>query len=271
MPTCENAITEQEEASSREALASDLYLDLLKKVLTDSIFHAEPNLETQSETSYIQSFIQHCIKGRALTMVPAARLNNVQRCLEDVIKNEVPGDVIETGVWRGGTAIFIKAILRAYNADDRNVWVADSFEGLPKPDASQFPVEAQAHDSKIMQDVYHHFAVNLEDVKQNFDRFGLLDDGVKFLKGWFKDTLPSAPITQLAVARLDGDYYESTMDSLVNLYHKVSPGGFVIIDDYGQDDWTYCRKAVDEFRTERGITEPMIRVDSTCHFWQKRV
>jgi hypothetical protein len=270
MQICENAISTFKETSSHEPRRDDLYLELLKTVLTDSIFGPEPNVETQSEASYIQSFIQHCIKGRALTMVPKARLDNVQRCIDDVIQNDVPGDMIETGVWRGGTAIFMKAVLRARQAEDRRVWVADSFEGLPKPDAGLFPAEAKAHETKLMRDVYHHFAVSLEDVQQNFERFALLDDGVQFLKGWFKDTLPVAPIQQLAVARLDGDYYDSTMDSLVNLYPKISPGGYVVIDDYGQDEWTYCRKAVDEFRTRHGITEPIVRVDSTCHFWQKR-
>lgn len=269
MHICDDLVVAGEK-NSGAAFPRDLYLDLLKKVLTDSIFVSEPSLETQSETSYIQSFIQHCIKGRAMTMVPTARLENVQFCVEDVIRNEVPGDVIETGVWRGGTAIFIKAVLRVRHAEDRLVWVADSFEGLPKPDATLFPAEAQAHDSKLMRDVYHHFAVTLEQVQENFSRFGLLDEGVRFLKGWFKDTLPSVPIDQIAVARLDGDYYESTMDSLTNLYHKISPGGYVIVDDYGQDEWTYCRKAVDDFRAEKGITDPIIRVDSTCHFWQKR-
>lgn len=269
MHTCETALADRNGRGSAASAGPHPYLDLLKKVLTDTVFESGPSLETQSEASYIQSFIQHCIKGRALTMVPMARLDNVQYCVEDVIKNEVPGDVIETGVWRGGTAIFIKAVLRTRNAENRRVWVADSFEGLPKPDPGLFPVEAEAHDTKLMRDVYNHFAVDMEDVKQNFSRFGLLDDGVQFLKGWFKDTLPSAPIQQLAVARLDGDYYQSTMDSLTNLYDKLSPGGYVIVDDYGQDDWTYCRKAVEEFRSERKITEPIVRVDSTCHFWQK--
>ena len=69
--------------------------------------------------------------------------------------------------------------------------------------------------------------------------------------------------------RLDGDYYESTMDSLINLYDKLSIGGYAIIDDYGEHTWTYCRKAVDDFRRHRGIDDRMIRVDSKCYFWQR--
>jgi hypothetical protein len=147
--------------------------------------------------------------------------------------------------------------------------VADSFEGLPEPDAEKFPVEASTHSGKVMTSVYKHFAVSLDDVRDNFARFGLLDDQVAFIKGWFKDSLPSAPITQLAIMRLDGDYYESTMDALVNLYPKLSPGGYAIIDDYGEDTWTYCRRAVNDFREREGLTQPLTRVDSKCSFWQK--
>jgi Macrocin-O-methyltransferase (TylF) len=106
-------------------------------------------------------------------------------------------------------------------------------------------------------------------VQRNFSAYGLLDERVRFLKGWFKDTLPSAPIERLAVMRLDGDYYESTRDALVNLYPRLAPGGFVVVDDFGEDTWTYCRKAVDEFRSEHGISDPMIKVDSRCWYWRR--
>ena len=112
-------------------------------------------------------------------------------------------------------------------------------------------------------------AVPQSEVKANFDRYGLLDEQVRFLKGWFKDTLPTAPITTLSIMRLDGDYYESTWDALINLYDKLSLGGYAIVDDYGEDSWTYCRRAVDEFRSQRGIKDPMIPVDSKCYYWQR--
>jgi hypothetical protein len=147
--------------------------------------------------------------------------------------------------------------------------VADSFEGLPAPDPEKFPIEAKYHSGAVIKKVYNNFAVGLEDVQANFKLFGWLDDRVTFLKGWFKDTLPTAPIEKLAIMRLDGDYYESTWDALTNLYDKLSVGGYAIIDDYGEDEWTYCRKAVEDFRTERGITDELIRVDSKCSYWQR--
>src|SRR5262249_960605 len=177
----------------------DLYLALLKKVITDTVFTSGPDIETESAAAYIQSFIKHCINGNAITMLPERRLDNLQWCVEDVVSKNIPGDLIETGVWRGGTVIFMKAVLKACNAEHKRVWVADSFRGFPKPDAALYPAEAKAHESAVMRDVYHHFAVSAREVAANFRRFGLLDDGVQFLEGWFKDTLPNAPIDKLSV------------------------------------------------------------------------
>lgn len=245
------------------------YLELLKRALTNSLFSREPDLENASQAEFMLGFIDHYVKGPAVSMLPLARLDHLQRCIADVIARGVPGDVIETGVWRGGATIFMRGALRAYGAADRRVWVADSFEGLPEPDPERFPAEARAYHGGVMSQVLNRLAVGYEEVRANFANFGLLDEQVKFLKGWFKDTLPSAPIERLAVMRLDGDYYESTMDALTALYDRLSVGGYVIIDDYGEDHWTYCRKAVDEFRQSRGIADPMVRVDPSCYCWQK--
>ncbi len=106
----------------------------------------------------------------------------------------------------------------------------------------------------------------MEQVQSNFRAYDLLDDQVVFLKGWFKDTLPTAPIEKLAILRLDGDMYESTMDGLNNLYDKLSPGGFCIVDDYGLPG---CKLAIDDYRKEHGITDVMIQVDWTGWYWRK--
>ena len=247
--------------------AVDLYLDLLKKSLTNTIYTTEPKEE--SEATFVRGFIDHYIQGTAISMLPLARLDSLQFCIDDVLKNGVPGDLIETGVWRGGATIFMRAMLKARGVADRTVWVANSFEGLPEPDAEKFPIEAETHSGALMTKVYDHFAVDLEAVKSNFRAYGMLDDQVRFLKGWFKDTLPRAPISSLAIMRLDGDYYESTTDALSNLYDKLSVGGYAIIDDYAEDAWTHCRKAVDDFRRDRNIREPMVQVDSKCFYWKR--
>ncbi|HEY1710980.1 MAG TPA: TylF/MycF/NovP-related O-methyltransferase [Rhizomicrobium sp.] len=248
--------------------AAQLYLDLLKRSLTNTIFAIEPDAEGDT-LRYVGAAISHYQQSSAVSMLPLARMDNLQNCITDVIADNIPGDFIETGVWRGGATIFMRAVLKVLNVTDRTVWCADSFEGLPEPDPEKFPLEAKSFKSAAMTKYYNHLAVSLEEVQRNFAAYGLLDDKVRFLKGWFKDTLPGAPFETLAIMRLDGDYYESTRDALTNLYDKLSVGGYVIIDDYGEDNWTYCRKAVEEFREQRGITDPLVRVDKPCSFWRK--
>jgi O-methyltransferase len=247
--------------------APQLYLDLLKRSLTNTLYLDEPKHEDSSR--FIFEFIEHYIKGPAITMLPRARLDNIEACVADVVERGVPGDLIETGVWRGGATIFMRGALKAYGASDRQVWVADSFEGLPEPDPVRFPIEAKFHNQPLVRNVYRQFKADLEEVKANFATYGLLDARVRFLKGWFQDTLPGAPIERLSVMRLDADYYGSTMDALTALYDRLSVGGYVIVDDYGEDAWTYCRKAVDEFRDARGIADPLRQVDEKCYYWQR--
>jgi hypothetical protein len=194
------------------------------------------------------------------TMVGRKRLDNIQNCLALIKKDKIPGDVAETGVWRGGASIFMKGCLSAWEMEDRNVWVADSFEGLPVPSrAEDAGYDFSATKVPIL-------AISLEDVQENFRRYDLLDDKVKFLKGWFRDTLHVAPISELALLRLDGDLYESTMDGLKALYDKVSPGGFIIVDDY--NDFEPCRRAVLEFREKHGIKDPIEPIDWAGAFWR---
>ena len=164
------------------------------------------------------------IGRKAHSMIGSKRMENLRALVERVIFGRVPGDFIETGVWRGGACIFMRAILETYGVRNRKVWLADSFAGLPPPDPTAYPADAG--------DVFHTFedlAVSMDEVKRNFDKYGLLDGQVMFLKGWFKDTLHEAPIDQLAILRLDGDMYESTMDALQHLYDRLSINGFVIV------------------------------------------
>jgi hypothetical protein len=246
----------------------DLYLDLLKRSLTGTLFDTEPDHDRGDERTFVVQFAMHYIRGQAITMLPVVRLENIRYCVEQVLRQNVPGDLIETGVWRGGACIFMHGCLKALGGTGRRVWVADSFAGLPEPDPTRAK-ERDFYHSDMMQIAYQRMEAGLDEVKGNFAAYNLLDDNVKFLQGLFKDTLNTPEISQLAVLRIDGDYYDSTMDALRALYHKVSYGGFVIIDDYGEDKWTDCRQAVDDFRRSLSIDDPMTGVDSKCRFWQK--
>lgn len=200
----------------------------------------------------------------AETMIGLARLQNIEDCVIDVIDRDVPGDLIETGVWRGGATIFMAAILRAYGETARCVWVADSFEGLPRPNPERAPADTGDPHYALSGEL----AVSEANVRANFARYELLSDRVRFLRGWFKDTLPGAPIERLAVMRLDGDLYESTMDALEALYPRLSPGGYCIVDDYNA--LANCRAAVDDYRKRMNISEPIVEVDWSGVYWQRR-
>ncbi len=195
-----------------------------------------------------------------VTMLSPERLRNIRDVITEVIWDGTEGDFIETGVWRGGACIYAKACLKDDN--ECKVFVADSFQGLPPPDP-RYPADAgDRHHEKT------ELAISMEEVRENFRRFNLLDERVVFLKGWFDQSLPLlAPDQHFAVIRLDGDMYQSTMDAFVHLYDKLSPGGFCIVDDFGAV--AACQKAVNDFRAERGITEQMFNIDGTGIFWQK--
>ena len=239
------------------SIERDLYLDLMKRCLTNWVYGPVEQGGVFSE--------QTRSEGRdwpptAHTMIVLKRLNNLQFCIEDILERGVPGDLIETGVWRGGATVFMRAVLKAHKVIDRCVWVADSFAGLPFPNGEKYPCDA-----KDSHHTFKELVVSLEEVRSNFDRYGLLDEQVHFLKGWFRDTLPSAPIERLAILRLDGDMYESTMDALTHLYPRVSLGGCVIVDDFGAIP--SCRQAVMDYRQSHGITGQIHEIDWTGVYW----
>lgn len=261
------------------------YLELLKKSLLNSIYEDPIIQETAvspwkgkilrrlfGETAQVFKVERFDQEKRnsgldwpafAHTMIGNKRINNLQACLEAVIADQVAGDFIETGVWRGGASIFAKGVFSAYGQTDRNVWLADSFEGLPKPDTTHYPDDDGDEHYKL-----DFLRVGVDEVKENFRRYGLLDDHVRFIKGWFKDTLPTLNIGPIAVLRLDGDMYESTIVALDSLYHKLSDRGFIIVDDYCIKS---CAKAVSDFRSRHNITEPIIEIDGIGVYWRKQM
>jgi O-methyltransferase len=275
-------------------LARSLYLDLLKRTLTGAVTEDNDSILGGVRTSGSERLGKRAANSvgrlvgrigfevaykkpydpelrangrdwpaRADSMIGLKRMENIQHCVETVLRDDIPGDLVETGVWRGGATIFMRGVLKAWGEETRNVWCADSFEGLPAPDTTRYPADAG--------DTFYKkggLAVGVEQVKHNFERYGLLDDQVKFLVGWFKDTLPTAPIEQVSVMRLDGDLYESTWQAIEALYPKLSPGGFCIVDDYG-DLVAQCQRAIHDYRDAHGITEEIVDIDGFGAYWRK--
>jgi hypothetical protein len=229
------------------------YLHLVKQIVLNDIYQPGPHIDEGREWP----------PGDALTMIGRKRLDNVQELTERILADSIPGDLIETGVWRGGTVILMRAILAAYDVKDRNVLAADSFRGVPPVNLDKYPAD-KPHEGIDKLEILSNNS--LARVRESFRRMGLLDDQVIFVEGWFKDTLPSIATERLALMRLDGDLYESTMDALVHLYPKLSPGGYVVVDDMSLEG---CAKAVEDFRLDAGITDDITTIDWTGIYWQK--
>lgn len=268
---------------------ADLYLDLMKRTLTRALVARRMERQTIQvrfpPKRMALRIIQFILKPLSLelvrviqcnqddylesgdaarnraedaeTMLGTRQLDNMQACVADVLRNRVPGDLLEAGVWRGGMTIFMRAVLKAYGVEDRTVWVADSFAGLPAPH--------KEHDSFGWR--AGSMAASLVEVQRNFARYGLLDGQVKFLKGFFNESLPGAPVGELAILRLDADLYESTRDALEVLYPKLSIGGYAIFDDY--QNLVDCRRAIDEYREKCRIVDPIEKIDTRAVFWKK--
>ena len=267
-----------------------LYIELLKKNLLYSMWEEPPiplktfNYRRSIPKQIIINFITNILEkfnfelgktnsfsqadlkeGRvwpknATTMIGKERIDNLHHCIEQILKENVEGHFIETGVWRGGACILMSGVLHAHGDFKRKIYVADSFKGIPPPD------NAYPADRLLKWHTEKYLSVSLEEVKENFRKFDLLSDQIIFIEGFFKDTLPNAKIDCLSLLRLDGDMYSSTYESLTYLYPKLSSGGYVIVDDYALNN---CRQAVDDYREKFKIKTKMVQIDWTGWFWKK--
>lgn len=225
------------------------------------------NLTAESLTA----MLQYTKRSRNIhTYVSEKALKNIRNCIEKVHLDSISGDLLDCGILRGGTSIYMAGALK-YLKSDKVVYVADSFGGLPKPSSC---------DGVFANQFWYRFAkdlklynldclATLEEVKKNFRKYDLLDKNIKFLKGWFADTLPKLPEnTAFCLVRIDVDWYKSTLDVLENAYNRLSEGGFLIVDDYKLPG---CKKAVDEFRAERNLNQEVLIADEHAGviFWQK--
>jgi hypothetical protein len=243
------------------------YLDLLEKSLRNAIY-GESHLEIRWQG--FRQRLRHPYATRhgappwpprAHTMLSAKRLNHLRHLVERTIQEQIPGDYIETGIWRGGACILMRGVLAAYGVRDRRVYCADSFAGLPPPDPKN------PADKRDRHHLFRELAISENIVRQNFAAYNLLDDNVVFLKGFFEETLPQLSNERFSLIRLDGDMYGSTLVALSNLYDRLSPSGFVVIDDYGA--LRSCAKAVHDFLDERGLRVEIRKIDESGVWWQK--
>lgn len=204
--------------------------------------------------------------AHGLTMIGLRRLDDLQRCVERIVGDGIGGDLIEAGCWRGGASILMRATLDALGAEGRTVWAADSFQGFSHDARGRDRAEGEPDTVEPYLAAFDFLAAPLEEVRASFARLGC-ERGTKFLPGFFENTLPGLTAQRWSLVRLDADTYDPTLLALRCLYPALSTGGYLIVDDYG--DVTECRAAVDRFRDEHGIREPLEWIDSSCIRWRR--
>lgn len=193
------------------------------------------------------------------TMVGAERTFALIQAVRHVVSANVPGDIVECGVWRGGSMMAAAYALQSLGRCDRDLYLFDTYSGMTAPTEVDTNAIGESAATLMGGSVWAH--ASLEEVQGNLARTGYDMRRLHFIRGRVEDTLPGAAPERIAILRLDTDWYESTRHELTHLYPRLSPGGVLIIDDYGH--WQGCRKAVDEYFSTSGIRILLHRVDYT--------
>lgn len=199
------------------------------------------------------------------TMTSLERRASLLGAVDHIVKHRIPGDIVECGVWRGGSMMLVALALIARGDTSRHLYLFDTFEGMSEPTDEDKALSGESAEAQLARTDRDHplWAVaSLEDVKANIASTGYPADQIHYVKGKVEDTIPKTIPARIALLRLDTDWYESTKHELNHLYPLLSRHGLLIIDDYGH--WQGARQAVDEYFT--GSAQPVFlhRVDYTA-------
>lgn len=220
--------------------------------------------------SYPQDFTPQHIsilnKVGPYTLTSQERIYSLIEAVSYVVRAGIRGSLVECGVWRGGSMMAAALTLRGLKCEDRDLYLFDTFDGMPKPGDVDVHATGQAAMTEFVQeqrgeDCSAVCYAPLHEVKSAMALTGYDRDRVHFVRGKVEDTIPSQAPESIAVLRLDTDWYESTRHELEHLYPRLSPGGILIIDDYG--DWQGARKATDEFIANHAPGLLLSRIDDT--------
>jgi hypothetical protein len=213
-----------------------------------------------------QEFWRFYYACKPYTMSRVQRMYALYQSVNYIIKNKIPGDFVECGVWKGGNPMMIAQLLQASHTTDRKIFLYDTFEGMSEPTAADKNYKGK--DAQEMLDATDRAKSDsvwcyspLEEVQENMKQTGYPNDRIVFVKGKVEETLPGVVPAKIALLRLDTDWYESTYHELTHLFPLLSKNGVLIIDDYGY--WEGCRKATDQFLKENQLDLLLQRVDST--------
>ena len=248
-------------------LPGKLTRQLVSWTVQQDLLNGRGNLHEDYPSDFTQEEKDDVGLVRPLSMTSPERLVSLSRAVEYVVKQGIGGDIVDCGVWRGGSMLLAARKLVRLGDTSRELYLFDTFEGMSEPGKEDVSATDQktaqellaASDKTAGANVWCY--ASLEDVKNNMSRSNYPAEKIHFVQGKVEDTLPEPSIEKIALLRLDTDWYESTRVELETLYDKLVPGGILIIDDYGH--WSGARQAVDEFIARRNLPLFLQRIDYT--------
>jgi O-methyltransferase len=206
-----------------------------------------------------------CRFVRPFTMTSPERILALRESVKYVVQHGIQGDIVECGVWKGGSMMAVARTLLELGTTDRNLLLFDTFDGMSAPTAQDISLEGETAADLLLKSSKESSLVwacgALEEVKRNLLSTGYPAERISFIKGKVEETIPEYAPSRIALLRLDTDWYESTHHELVYLYPRLSSGGVLIIDDYGH--WAGARKAVDTYLAEHNPPVLLNRIDYT--------
>ncbi len=213
-----------------------------------------------------KDFFELAKKCKPFTMTSTERLYSVYKSVEYCIKNNIEGDFVECGVWKGGSSMMIALTLQKNNITDRKIYLYDTYEGMSKPSKEDVNYANNIAEKKYTETMNSESGSDwcrseIEEVKAHLYSTGYPKENIIFVKGKVEDTIPETIPKKIALLRLDTDWYESTKHEMEHLFPILSKNGVLIIDDYGH--WLGCRKAVDEYFDKNNINILLNRIDYT--------
>jgi hypothetical protein len=235
--------------------------NILKKLLPT------PSSDVSRYQDFPEEYWNTINSVKEFTMTSPERLFALISAVEYVLHADVPGAFVECGVWRGGSVMAMLETLNRRGSGEREIYLYDTFEGMPPPDGRDVDREGRgaqeqfATSDRVGESGSDWCYADLEAVQRNVHSIRYPRESIYFVKGDVENTIPERAPEQIALLRLDTDWYSSTLHELKHLYPRIQPGGILIIDDYGY--WKGAREATDEYFAERGPVF-MSRIDNTA-------
>jgi len=218
--------------------------------------------DIQNDAEFMELY-QRC---KPFTMTSIERMYTLFESIKYTFKNQLPGDFVECGVWKGGSSLLIALMLKKYEAFDRKLYMYDTFEGMSEPTEEDRAVSGESaeqllkeQDKSVQESVWCYSTI--DEVRANLTLSGFPLENMHFVKGKVEDTLPEIKPNKIALLRLDTDWYESTKIELELLYDRLAHNGILIIDDFGH--WEGAKKAVIEYFYKRNVNPFINRIDYT--------